>query len=416
MHEALDPLLLKRRLVAEIRGLHARRLPLNINAVKRHSPHLMTVVYSVKPYWGWRAALEEAGLNYEVINTEIATECECRICGRSFVKMSFHLSLVHEVSAEDYRREFPGAEIDAEIIRVIRTKKKPGVPHWEKLWSPEYVLDRLTRYFGEGWAVHSQSMAEVDRPLLRMAERAFGSWDQTLLAAGLDPEKIRLGRKGEPCLSQGEVIEELKTRWEQGHSLYRDYLEGACPAEESAGNRRLIHSVYKWFTSYAQALELAGIPLREALRGRRYSPEDVEKVKAEAIRVAGLTHHYERASAAKAMRRNFTSLVNATMGSWRAVADAVGVEAWRLHSHAFPVDEAVAEGMQWYKWPNGPLRKRDIEKQDPTLALAVEKHFGSVANLIRYMAERTEPTGTSTSTSLSDSCFEEGKMPESSQL
>ena len=52
---------LQRKLTSQIRRLFARGEPLNICAVKRNHPELVKAVYEIKPFWGWKRALEAAG-------------------------------------------------------------------------------------------------------------------------------------------------------------------------------------------------------------------------------------------------------------------------------------------------------------------------------------------------------------------
>jgi len=76
----------KRSIIREIERLHARRESLNITAVKRNHPDLIKRVYRVRPFWGWKRALEDAGLDYSTINTELLTsiaKSAARISGRS---------------------------------------------------------------------------------------------------------------------------------------------------------------------------------------------------------------------------------------------------------------------------------------------------------------------------------------------
>ncbi len=72
----------KKEIIREIRQLHSRREPLNISAVKRNHPKLIERVYAMQPFWGWKRALEDAGLDYSKINTELLDYIDCKICGR----------------------------------------------------------------------------------------------------------------------------------------------------------------------------------------------------------------------------------------------------------------------------------------------------------------------------------------------
>src|SRR5438105_14626626 len=97
-------------ILREIRALHRRRMPLNISAVKRSHPKLMERVYAVRPYWGWKRALEDAGLSYAKINTELRDYVDCQICGRDLGVLTYHLISQHQITPEEYRQEYPEAE------------------------------------------------------------------------------------------------------------------------------------------------------------------------------------------------------------------------------------------------------------------------------------------------------------------
>ncbi len=71
----------KGKIIREIQRLHARRAPLNIPAVKRSHRELIERVYAVRPFWGWKRALGDAGLSYAKINIELQDYLDCKICG-----------------------------------------------------------------------------------------------------------------------------------------------------------------------------------------------------------------------------------------------------------------------------------------------------------------------------------------------
>lgn len=103
-----------------IRQRHADRQPLNITAVKRDDPKLVQSVYEQSPYWGWKAALAEAGLTYSTIRIEIEQSVVCRLCGRRFSALGGHLNTVHFVEGSDYLEEFPGAELTRGPFKTIK--------------------------------------------------------------------------------------------------------------------------------------------------------------------------------------------------------------------------------------------------------------------------------------------------------
>src|SRR2546425_159298 len=101
----------QRVIIGEIQRLHGRRAPLNISAVKRSHPKLIERVYAVRPFWGWKRALEDAGLSYAKINTELRDYVDCKICGRDLGALAFHLITQHNILPQDYVREYPNSEL-----------------------------------------------------------------------------------------------------------------------------------------------------------------------------------------------------------------------------------------------------------------------------------------------------------------
>lgn len=188
----------QKSIVREIRALHARRAPLNISAVKRSHPKLMERVYAVRPFWGWKRALEDAGLSYSKINVELLDYVDCKICGRDFGALFFHLTAEHNIQPRDYARQYPDAELFCETARAKLSHshggrfKRSALPHWEAIWTPEYVLDRMAELHRQRFQLNYDWVEEQEKALTGHAIRVFGSWDEALRRISLDPEKIRL--------------------------------------------------------------------------------------------------------------------------------------------------------------------------------------------------------------------------------
>ena len=71
----------QRAVVSRIKTLHNKGAPLNITAVRRHSHELLRAAYGTTRFWGWRAALADAGIDYARIRCELQDFAVCRICG-----------------------------------------------------------------------------------------------------------------------------------------------------------------------------------------------------------------------------------------------------------------------------------------------------------------------------------------------
>lgn len=185
-------------IVKDIRRLHRQREPLNITAVKRRHPRLLEAAYRMKPFWGWKRAIEAAGLRYSDIHKRLEDEVVCRICGGRRESIAGHLRKDHSCSGEEYYRDYPGAEIMAETMRARMFGRWRGrsyrslvlMPHWEPLWSGEYVLDRVASLHARGIPVSFQFLHATEASLLAAGAKYFGSWTWVLKRVGLDPEEV----------------------------------------------------------------------------------------------------------------------------------------------------------------------------------------------------------------------------------
>ncbi|PTY02410.1 hypothetical protein DB346_09915 [Verrucomicrobia bacterium LW23] len=382
--QSLD--VVKTRLIEHIRALYARRMPLNITAVKWHSPELMAAVYDVKPYWGWKAALEAAGLSYDVIEMELRTECECRICGYSAGRLSHHIVKDHQMSTKAYTAQYPGAELNAEASRPFWHRKPPLIAHWEKVWSPEYILDRISTYARDCPPVNLDRMMKVDGPLGTAAMLTFGSWDAALTAAGLDAASVRMQEQAQPTPHE-EVTDELRRRWEARLPLNTAYLSGNCPPQERKANLRLINAARRRFGSYELALRAAGTPLEDVqLRPGTYPSDLVAHVVAETRRVASLPCRKQRAAAARDLRDRYNVLVTSRFKSWRKLAQSLGLDPVLLSvTPPYTSREDVLADLADHVRAGFPLTYEVLNKHNRRLERAIWKYFGTFTKLHHYL-------------------------------
>ena len=175
------------QIIAEIRVLHRRNEPLNITAVKRLHPKLMEAVYKIKPYWGWRSALEASDVDYSDIRIELLDYVTCEVCNKDFARLTSHLHKAHQISPEDYRIDYPDAETVCELLMAenIKQQRLRGVrprvfPDWEPVWSREYALDRVREFFVRGFPVNLHAIKLTEKRLYRAVRKYFPSWDEML--------------------------------------------------------------------------------------------------------------------------------------------------------------------------------------------------------------------------------------------
>jgi hypothetical protein len=219
----------QRVIIREIQRLHARRAPLNIPAVKRSHPKLIERVYAVRPFWGWKRALEDAGLNYAKINVEVRDYVDCKVCGQDFGALPYHLISQHQITPEEYRHDYPGAELLCETVRagIVQRKlrKPPRLLHWEAIWTPEYVLDRMAELRRRNLPMNFKWAQHHEKALADKAIRYFGSWDEALRRIDLDPARIRLfrptwrGKSPWRRANKAVIVAELRRRKKGGEPL-----------------------------------------------------------------------------------------------------------------------------------------------------------------------------------------------------
>lgn len=188
-HPATRTATQKRRIIRQLQKLHAQGQPLNITAVKRSHPDLIAKAFDIQPFWGWKRALEDAGIDYTDIKVELQDYVICQLCGKQAKILTGHLKSRHNICGADYHREYPGAELVSEVLRAKlmrgtpRCRKAPSMPcppHWEPLWSPEYVLDRTAEFRRQGMELRQKHVVAIDQ-VTEWGREFFGSWKAVLL-------------------------------------------------------------------------------------------------------------------------------------------------------------------------------------------------------------------------------------------
>lgn len=252
------------RIVKAIRDRHQRRLPLNIHAMKREDPALLDAAFEVRPFLGWKQAVELALGGYDRIRVELEEFVICEICGAERKILQPHIEKKHEIPIGEYCRRFPGAPVTAEAIRATRMNASEILPHWEPLWSVEYAVDRVFAWHQAGEPVNIDNVYSYDRPLRTWTATHCGSWDDVLRAAGLDPGEHRI--HSAPATAK-EVLDFIRERARQGLQLNRRYVHEHFYVVEG-GAKRL-------FGSWADAIRAAGFDSLEFAQRPAYSRKEL---------------------------------------------------------------------------------------------------------------------------------------------
>lgn len=325
-------------LARRIDRLHRHGEPLNIDAVRRRHPDLLEAAYAVRPFLGWRGALERAGVRYEKIRMELVRTVDCKLCGATLQSLGRHLQVVHGTDAVGYRAEYPGADVVAAALRAAITRRDRRtelralaiVPHWEPIWSPEYVLDRVAHLHRLGHPVNLEWVFEREPTLVRSAAIHHGGWDVVLRKVGLDPEDVRKHRPATHW-TRAAALEALRNRRAAGLSLRHADLDRDAPGLSKALSRL--------FGSGRAALGRVGVRLRKPAR---YTDGDVQALLTAVRATAGGTGSAHWKALAD-LRQRFAGIMQQRFRTWGAAARAAGVPP-----------EAIL-------FPHGRTRYRDTE-------------------------------------------------------
>jgi len=325
-------MLSKARIIARIKKLYKQRKPLNIAAVKRHSPELLDSVYARKKYWGWKQALEDSGISYDEINTEILSYVTCHICGKDLCILGYHLRCAHETTSEEYLEEFPSSELVSEELRSSLTIHNPqtkrSLPHWEPIWSAEYVLDRLHAYYSQGYELNRLSCNKYELSLGTHAFKYFGGWNDALSKAGLDPEKIRKVNDKSAYRLPENTIAEIQRRHRENLPLNRISLN--FDKQEKLRDQSLVLAGIRHFGSWAQALAAADIDPVSISKRYKEAPYTTRRAIIKEIkrrRRADLPLNHGTLSNGPPEERDNALLTNSTklFGSWNEALEAAGL-------------------------------------------------------------------------------------------
>jgi hypothetical protein len=190
------------------------------------------------------------------------------------------------------------------------------------------ILKAILKREYDGLPLNRRALLRQDRELHNAILRAFRGWDHALRAAGIDPDRVRRQRRW----SRRAIIEGILKLAGEGRPLNAAAVQKAEPNLASAALR--------WFHSWAEALDAAGIaPARWAKRVPSWTRERV-------IRTVQGIHAGGGSVSHAALRRNsVTRAATLLFGSWDAALRAAGLdpEAVRLHRTPWTPDEVVRE-------------------------------------------------------------------------
>jgi len=250
----------QQNIIRKIRTLHAvDKQPLNISYVKLHHPKLLKQVMSLKHFRGWRKALLAAGLSYDVIRQELADHLHCAICGKKLKTLTAHLPAAHQMTTEEYAIEYPDEPTTSDAMRAKTTWSLRRKPHWERIWSREYLIDYLIYKHEEDHDLSPWTIYRKEPWVHANAKAYFGSYRAAIEAAGIDYREVRVIDLTEKWTAE-KVIERLR--------MLHVERPLASTNDVRLRDSRLYDSCHRYFGGPVAAIEAAGIPYA-ALPGRR---------------------------------------------------------------------------------------------------------------------------------------------------
>jgi hypothetical protein len=314
------------RIVEQIKNLRCQGKPLNISAVRESRPRLLLEVYKIKPFWGWKQALEAAGIDYSKIKVRLPEYVVCRICDRKMKLLAKHVREVHGVPVKDYKAVYPNAEVSSPAYDARRRRaRRLIIPHWEPNWTPEYLLDRIYELHQRGVPLAPTHMSACEKSTYRWAGLFFKNWDVALQAVGVDPKTVRKSSLAKHWTREA-VINAIAARHVRGGEVnWQAMLQ--C-------DRSLTGAALKFFKSYDGMLRACGLnpdKIRKSPRPKRlYRTEDDvingihrRRLQEKPVYLYAVTHGPHRDLALWNKGRRL-------FGSWRLAIQAAGLDYDKL--------------------------------------------------------------------------------------
>jgi ribosomal protein L37E len=383
---------IKEGVIAEIKWLAKRGEALNISAVKRSHPKLLDVVFEVRPFWGWKQALEDAGIDYSGIRVELTETVECRECGRRQLRLQHHLGSAHGLTSEAYLRRYPSASIAADKWQAETyplSTSMADFPHWEPLWTPEYVIDRLHHMHKRGVPLHSTAIQKAEPALLTTAMRLFGAWDEALAQAGVPVEATRLRQVAAPR-DAASLVSFLKERAGEGKPLTYKSMQGDHPG--------VLCAIRKVFGGYSEALKAAGFDASLLCRrGRIASAYPTRESIIDAIRRRQTEGKKLNASSVARSPDGAAALHSRAVrvfGSWRKALSEAGVDPDAVSAWKYRLPEAVLAAIRSRVAADIPHGAKHVLKgghADTSLYAASVRHFGGWVNALKAVGISYRP-------------------------
>ena len=136
-------------------------------------------------------------------------------------------------------------------------------------WNPEIVLDKIRELHRAGSRLDHSNMKRNHRILLWAANKYVGSWKDSIEAAGLDYNQIRLISESTQRSSK-QVIEEITSLHRLNQPLNSNHTQ--------KHNQALYQASLRYFGSWGEAVKAAGFNYNQERKKKPYLPRSKECV------------------------------------------------------------------------------------------------------------------------------------------
>jgi len=183
------------------------------------------------------------------------------------------------------------------------------VPKWDR----DKIIRAIQEAHRQGadlsWTNVTTNKAYSALAYAAIREERFGSWDNALRAAGLDPGKVRRYESW----NREKIVRRIKKRAAEGRPLNSKAMQ--------QDDSKLFNAALNYFGAWEKALRASGIRPARVYKRRRWSPALIRR-RIRALERAGAN------LAAPSMRKHHSSLYSAAckyFGSWTAAREACGI-------------------------------------------------------------------------------------------
>ena len=368
----------QKRIIHELQKLHRLGEPLNISAVQDRRPELLAMVYKIKPFWGWKQAIDAAGLNYSKVKKLYRKHVVCKVCGINLCKLALHIQRRHSISVHTYKERYPDAELTSPLNSSKHSwaNRQCDLPHWEKTWTPEYTLDRVHEMHRQGISITGGYMSKYDNLTYVMCRKYFKTMSVVYSAIGLDPIKVHKRVPIETWTKQ-EVVRRIHARQSEGLKLNPGCVERQ--------DNPLFFAAKKLFGSYDAALRAAGLePADIRLYTKPLRPYRTQSSVVDEIcrrKLSGLPIHYAGLTVGEYRDVSLLNWARKKFGSWGNAIVAAGFDYNKVNRKAlkYQTEDDVIREISRRNGRGLTLKSSMVAKSvgDLSLYLAGVRVFGS---------------------------------------